>query len=191
MRTAKEMLDFARVKQGAAIAVYDRMKDNVYKLSFNEVEKALQPDEDVKYTFVASSSTSRSSSFLWFCSVAVTDKRIIIGGQIKGLLKVSYTAQSLSLKNVNAVTENYMVSGAELLIETSNDRIRFGMVSRESAGTTKNDLWNAIDLVKQEDNTPKTISSAADEVKKYKELLEIGAITQEEFDAKKKQLLGL
>lgn len=34
-------------------------------------------------------------------------------------------------------------------------------------------------------------TSAADELKKYKELLDLGIITQEEFDAKKKQLLGL
>lgn len=33
--------------------------------------------------------------------------------------------------------------------------------------------------------------SAADELKKYKELLDLGVLTQEEFDAKKKQLLGL
>ena len=33
--------------------------------------------------------------------------------------------------------------------------------------------------------------SAADEIKKFKELLDMGVITQEEFDAKKKQLLGL
>ena len=33
--------------------------------------------------------------------------------------------------------------------------------------------------------------SSADEIKKYKELLDEGAITKEEFDAKKKQLLGL
>lgn len=33
--------------------------------------------------------------------------------------------------------------------------------------------------------------SAADELKKFKELLDLGVITQEEFDAKKKQLLGL
>ena len=31
----------------------------------------------------------------------------------------------------------------------------------------------------------------ADELKKYKDLLDSGVITQEEFDAKKKQLLGL
>ena len=34
-------------------------------------------------------------------------------------------------------------------------------------------------------------TSAADELKKFKELLDCGIITQEEFDAKKKQLLGL
>ena len=33
--------------------------------------------------------------------------------------------------------------------------------------------------------------SAVDELKKFKELLDMGVITQEEFDAKKKQLLGL
>ena len=30
-----------------------------------------------------------------------------------------------------------------------------------------------------------------EQIKKFKELLDIGAITQEEFDAKKKELLGL
>ena len=34
-------------------------------------------------------------------------------------------------------------------------------------------------------------TSAADEIKKFKELLDCGIITQEEFDAKKKQLLGV
>ena len=33
--------------------------------------------------------------------------------------------------------------------------------------------------------------SAADELKKFKELLDSGIITQDEFDAKKKQLLGI
>lgn len=34
-------------------------------------------------------------------------------------------------------------------------------------------------------------TSNADELKKFKELLDLGVITQDEFDAKKKQLLGL
>ena len=38
---------------------------------------------------------------------------------------------------------------------------------------------------------PGEIISNADELKKFKELLDMGVITQEEFDAKKKELLGL
>lgn len=34
-------------------------------------------------------------------------------------------------------------------------------------------------------------TSTADEIKKFKELLDMGAISQEEYDAKKKELLGL
>lgn len=42
----------------------------------------------------------------------------------------------------------------------------------------------------QSQNTSNNVS-VADEVKKFKELLDIGAITQEEFDKKKKELLNL
>ena len=35
------------------------------------------------------------------------------------------------------------------------------------------------------------VAASADELKKYKELLDSGVISQEEFDAKKKQILGL
>ena len=46
----------------------------------------------------------------------------------------------------------------------------------------------------KEARSPKVVStatSAADEIMKLKNLLEMGIITQEEFDSKKKQLLGL
>ena len=41
------------------------------------------------------------------------------------------------------------------------------------------------------DDSKRQINSYADDLKKYKDLLDSGAITQAEFDAKKKQLLGL
>ena len=40
-------------------------------------------------------------------------------------------------------------------------------------------------------NVPTPQASAMDDLKKLKDLLDAGIITQEEFDAKKKQLLGL
>lgn len=43
----------------------------------------------------------------------------------------------------------------------------------------------------QHENSQSSGSDAADEIRKFKGLLDDGIITQEEFDAKKKQLLGL
>ena len=40
-------------------------------------------------------------------------------------------------------------------------------------------------------NTSSSTIGVADEIKKYKDLLDAGVITQEYFDAKKKQLLDL
>lgn len=42
-----------------------------------------------------------------------------------------------------------------------------------------------------EESKGQTIPSPAEELKRFKELLDMGVITQEEFDAKKKLLLGL
>lgn len=46
-------------------------------------------------------------------------------------------------------------------------------------------------ILKSNDPSTKETSSSADEIRKYKELLNDGIITQEEFEAKKEQLLGL
>lgn len=64
--------------------------------------------------------------------------------------------------------------------------------------TKKN--WNEMENLKKyiekqqsilDNNSKETQISSADEIKKYKELLDEGIINQEEFDFKKKELLGL
>ena len=67
---------------------------------------------------------------------------------------------------------------------------------------TANELMSALQLIyslqKSDNDNRKNVSitnnrkdiSVADEIKKFKELLDINAITQEEFDAKKKELLS-
>ena len=55
-----------------------------------------------------------------------------------------------------------------------------------------NDISEIEDVkANQVNNTPAPTTSPVEEIKKYKELLDMGIITQEEFDIKKKQLLGL
>lgn len=48
-----------------------------------------------------------------------------------------------------------------------------------------------VDSQKSNQTAPAAAVSSADELLKFKQLLDAGAITQEEFDTKKKQLLGL
>ncbi len=62
---------------------------------------------------------------------------------------------------------------AEKVVEFINQKIREYKTSKNGSTT----------VIQQ--------TSSADELKKFKELLDMGIITQEEFDAKKKQLLGL
>ncbi len=58
--------------------------------------------------------------------------------------------------------------------------------SRDLADITDEDIAK----INAQQNGQSTVSSA-DELKKFKELLDMGVITQEEFDQKKRQLLGL
>ena len=53
---------------------------------------------------------------------------------------------------------------------------------------------NSSDIITLSDNEyqqEKNKNSSVEELKQYKELLDNGVITQEEFEAKKKQLLGI
>ena len=100
---------------------------------------------------------------------------------------------SIDLKDVHAVS-----SGTEFLqpawvkFETKNEDYKISTF--EDVEVLKSKLNEAIKLAKVETKAGATVIqqvSAMDELKKLKELLDLGIVTQEEFDAKKKQLLGL
>lgn len=63
----------------------------------------------------------------------------------------------------------------------------------ESLNDLAQEIVDYIENKKAQFSAPQVIqtNSAADELKKFKELLDMNIITQEEFDAKKKELLGL
>ena len=182
MRTVQEMFDYAKK--------YDNKILQVQVIAFREIEKLLLPDEDVICTFTGLTGTRKNNSLLWYVAIAVTNKRILIGGQIKGLFKVSYAAHAYNIESVNAVTHSYSLVGTDLIINTINDDIKIGIDSREKANAILLDVEKALYTSKAEKENKNSVSSA-DELKKFKELLDSGVITQEEFDAKKKQLLGL
>lgn len=77
------------------------------------------------------------------------------------------------------VIENAVIYGNEMFCFDKIDML------------AKNYVKERISFYKQQRNAPVTQAvSGADEIKKYKELLDMGIITQEEFDKKKQQILG-
>ena len=74
------------------------------------------------------------------------------------------------------------------------DRCDLLKVAFEGVDFVINDIENAREKGRNKPLETVVINqgvSAADELKKYKDLLDAGVITQEEFDAKKKQLMGM
>ena len=121
--------------------------------------------------------------YLWLRSyeLTITDKRIF--GKVAWGKRVDLPVDSIS-----ATASIGLLKGVS--ISTSSGRISFLLIKNvEDIYKIINDL--IIERQNRKSEHMESKFSAADELKKYKELLDSGIITQEEFDAKKKQLLGL
>ena len=118
------------------------------------------------------------------CSVTVTDKRIFG--------KAGFGTQvDLPLDMVSAVATSSL--GNSIIASTASGKIKFMYIANcaEIYAVISELLMNRQEKTKDKVNIAKRDASVTDELKKFKELLDMGAITQEEFDAKKKELLGL
>lgn len=124
--------------------------------------------------------------FFWLRSyeLTITDKRVY--GKVAWGKRVD-----LPVDSVSATSTTRLLKGVS--ISTASGRISF-LVIKNADEIYK--IMNELLIARQKEKVISTIPAApvndeADKLKKYKELLDCGAITQEEFDAKKKQLLGL
>lgn len=114
--------------------------------------------------------------------IVVTDKRVY-GKSLFG------RRVDLPIDSVSAVGSSWPQA---ISVSTSSGRITFAFIkNRDEILKCISDL-----LIKRQDKSSTStikepVETEAGAIKKFKELLDMGAITQEEFDAKKKQLLGL
>ena len=95
----------------------------------------------------------------------------------------------LPLDSISAISLSTLKG---IAVATSSGKIVFKLINNNDE--IHSEISNLIISRQDKSNPPmseSTVSIATDELKKYKELLDIGAITQEEFDIKKKELLGL
>ena len=121
----------------------------------------------------------------WLSSyeLTITDKRIY--GKTSFGKRVDLPVDSISAVGTS------MLKG--ISVATASGKIVFKLIKNRD--DIHSEISNLIITrqAKSSDNVSKvpTPTVATDEIRKYKELFDIGAITQEEFDAKKKELLGL
>lgn len=116
------------------------------------------------------------------CELTVTNRRVTG--------KASFgKSVDLPLNQISAVGLGIF---SRITVATSSGRIHFWFIkNRAEVHSALTEVIGKVQVeaVYSQKNAP--AASNADELKKYKELLDSGVISQEEFDAKKKQLLGL
>lgn len=145
---------------------------------FQVIVDMLKPSETVQTAFIGMCDGHNYA-------VVITDERII--AVRKGLIGKS--VKSVSLQNVNDTTLRQKLLKYYLEIDTSRERLSFLFHSRSSAERIYQEIHKAISMKRTPAAAPAPAASTADEIMKLKNLLDAGAITQEEFQAMKQKLI--
>ena len=185
MRTAEEMYNYCLENGfGQGISHSWAIKH------FSIIENNLQADEEPLMCFIGLHNYVSIAKHDKNYAYVVTNKRILLAQQ--RLIGESF--YSILPDRLNDVKLGAGMLLGVITIDTMNETFNV-MVGRAHAKNINEKIHEALALSKQgsmKSNEPDSNSnSAADEIKKYKGLLDMGAITQEEYEMKKKQLLGL
>ena len=172
-----------------SIAIYNPFDnhDNIWDHGYLYTALTFDCPEGVGVLFYVAILFVITAMFFWFemsyCELTVTNKRVYGKTAFGKMIDLPYD----EISSVGTCFPQGVFAA------TSSGSVRFWLMTNQA------DVYNSIsDLLRKRQNKEIQIStrqeipqSNADELKKYKELLDSGVITQEEFDAKKKQLLGL
>ena len=147
------------------------------KKEVKELTNIINDDEIITY---ATSGVYDGHTWL----VVSTNKRIIFldKGMLFGVNQIE-----IPLSKVNAVKYKKGLFVGEIEIWDGASMFRVKSVLKKTLIPFINAVNNSIEEMKKTQKSPKL--SVADEIMKFKRLLDEGAITQEEFDKKKKELL--
>ena len=123
--------------------------------------------------------------FIWLFFMMKSCALTVYSTRVTG--KASFGKQvDLPMNQISAIGLSVFKS---ITVATSAGRVHFWLIeNREEVHKVLNELLSNMQANLTENVIPE---NSADVLKKYKDLLDSGVITQEEFDTKKKQLLGL
>ncbi|GAA0697922.1 hypothetical protein GCM10008904_02360 [Paraclostridium ghonii] len=160
---------------------------------FKVIEKNLLSNEEVKMAFIGIHNYISATNHNGHFAYAITNKRMIMG-QKKQISGENF--QSVSLDYINDITFTSGVFSGTLTIDTIKEVFNVN-VDKDSARSINSMIHNVIDELKNITITSKSKNmhinnvSIADELKKYKELLDLGVLTQDEFELQKNKLLNI
>ena len=153
---------------------------------------SLRPEEEVKFAILATGIYNGGQIVCGGNSILfITSERVLYGN--KGLLWS--TVKSVNLDDCRDVeSDTFGILKGTIKINTRTELVKFEAKKSETlrlANLIESVIKEVVDAKKGPATPVVNQVSAADELRKFKDLLDSGLISQEEFDAKKKQLLGL
>jgi len=180
MKTAAQMYEYT-VSHGYGSGILGWEKKH-----FEVLENSLTPDEAALICFVALRESDSASGFYAF---AITNKRLLYAQKqtISG-----ESVKSVNLDNLNDIFYQTKLYHGYLEFDTLKECVTVCFPDKEDARrlyAVINDYFSEFKKKEKSSDSVVTPFSAADELRKFKQLLDDGIITQEEYDAKKKQLL--
>ena len=185
MKTSQQMINYC---------IKNRINyhSEIEKLSkhFQLITNTLDSKEEVLVAFDCNGVKNRGGSLIrgGATAVAFTNKKIIYA---QAGFMVDFV-KTIGYESVTSISAKKGFAFGDIIIDSMNEYAIF-TVDKFVADKIRDLTVGAIESYRNSKNTSgvQPNQSAADEIKKFKELLDAGIITQKEFDAKKKQLLGL
>lgn len=149
-----------------------------------ELPLILKSEEQIK---AMTSGLNDGNTWLIVC----TNRRVIMmdKGMIYGLKLVD-----IPLDRINSITHTKGLLFGKIAITDGAKTRMIENISKNTVSFFADTVNNEIEKYKKSKSIHQTVvnsSSPADELMKYKQLLDMGAINQDEFDLKKKELLNL
>lgn len=151
------------------------------KKEIKSLPDILDDNEVVKY---ATSGFWNNNTVLMVC----TDQRIIF---LNKNMIYGIDRNDIPLNTVNEVSYSSKILFATITITNGANTTVIEQVSKETAEPMVKAIKEAQQNYINKQNISVQLLDEADQIRKFKSLLDDGIITEEEFEAKKKQLLGL
>ncbi|GCF92919.1 hypothetical protein NRIC_08100 [Enterococcus florum] len=153
---------------------------------FEVIEKYLTPEEEVLLCFVGVHNRRSATSNEGFYAYALTNQRLMMGQ--KKLL--GDDIKSLSLQSIQDIRLHKDSTTALLELHTADGPIKIMLTEYESEDiyqSLRHQLFHSVDSSSEKGTPPE---SAAEQLLKFKEMLDDQLITKEDFEKLKNEILS-